>query len=301
MQKISLYITSIFCFVSLLYCQEWSFAVVTDPRMWKWTFQNALIEIRERTVNPESRFAPSEFIVICGDLSIPVKRYRDYKKIFVHDTSMKSFFPLRGNHDSSRDARNILKKILPEQDSLTLKNKSSVEYFVDWKNARLIILDQYSNTNTPGCLDKSQIDWIEELIRTAHRADHVFVFFHEPAFPRYRHTLNSFNLCRKKRDEFWDMLLNYREKVKAVFVGHTHTYNKMKIADPRSDQAKDTSQFPLQEDGIYQIDCGSTGQGKTSNIVRVQIKGNAIRFLVVEANKGKNRPFKEIDKWDIND
>jgi 3',5'-cyclic AMP phosphodiesterase CpdA len=284
-----------------LYGQNCSFAVVTDPRLWKKTFQNALIEIRDRTVDPKSQFPPAEFIVICGDLSLPVNRYRDYMRVFANDTSMNSFFPVRGNHDKSRDARKMIKKILPEQDSLTLKNTSAVDYFVDWKNVRLIIIDQYSNASTPGCLNNKQIEWIEELINTAHRADHVFIFFHEPAFPRYRHINNSFNLCRTERDEFWDMIMDYREKVKAVFVGHTHYYNRMKIATPRSPEANDATEFPQQENGIYQIDVGSCGQGKRNNIVRVQIEGKKIHLIAIEAKKGENKPFKKIDEWNIND
>jgi hypothetical protein len=278
------------------YGQKWSFVFVTDPMMWPKTFQNALIETRDRTVNPEQLYSQAEFIVVGGDMKPVMERYRDYLKVFKNDTAMKSFFPVRGNHDRSGGAKRMIKKILPKQDSVTLNNQESVDYVVDWKNARLIVLDQYKNS-PPGCLDNEQINWTEKMILSADKVDHIFIFFHEPAFPRHRHIIFSFNKCKTERDAFWNMILKHREKVKAVFAGHTHYYTRIRIADPKSAEANDASRFPVQENGIDQINGGSTGQGKKNNIVRVQIDGTAVRYLVLEAEKGKEKPFVKIDEW----
>ncbi len=284
---------------SFSFKQQWSFIVITDPRMWKGTYNNALKEIRDMSTNHKSILPNPEFIVLCGDMDPPRKRYRDFNRIFSKISTMKGFFPVRGNHDNPYDAKYMIKDILFKQDSITVKDSTSLNYYIDWKNVRIVVIDQYSNKINAGCINMNQIKWIERVIKSAHNADHIFISFHEPAFPRYRHIGFSFDRCEKERDEFWDMLMKYRNKVKAVFSGHTHTYSRMRIADSKSDDANNPKKFPNQRDGIFQIDCGAVGQGKRSTIVRVIINEKKVKFIIFDAERGKHKSFQRIDEWEI--
>ena len=49
--------------------------------------------------------------------------------------------------------------------------------------------------------------------------------------------------------------------MKAVFVGHTHHYYRMRVKDPRSAEADNPNEYPVQEGGVYQVDCGASGNG----------------------------------------
>jgi len=114
-------------------------------------------------------------------------------------------------------------------------------------------------------------NWVEKTITSApEKIKHIFIFFHEPAFPRVRHIGNSFDANPKLRNLFWNMLMRHKNKVRAVFVGHTHHYYKMKIADPESEEANSPKKFPMQKGGIYQIDIGAAGRSHTLNETYVQ-------------------------------
>jgi len=65
-------------------------------------------------------------------------------------------------------------------------------------------------------------------------------------------------------------ICRHKNKVRAVFCGHTHHYYKMKIADPESKEANSAKCFPMQEGGIYQIDIGAAGRRHTLNETYVQ-------------------------------
>lgn len=302
MRYFLLTILSCLSFVTFSYAQTWSFAVISDPMNDGATFQNALVEIRDTKVNPEQKLTHANFVVVCGDLSPPNARYNDYNNIFKNITHMKSFFPVKGNHDDkTRFTEFILKKILPEQDSITTRDSQYVNYSIDWKNARFIIVDQYSDLGSDGCINSKGREWVEGLIQSAERADHVFVLFHEPAFPRFRHIDDSFNACPKERDDFWNMLLKYKHKVKAVLNGHIHYYHRMRVKDPTSEEVQNINKYPDQEGGIYQVNCGATGQGDRNTLVRIQIQDKNVFFIVLEADEGKNKPFQVIDKWEIVD
>ena len=295
-------LTTILCISALTfsYAQTWSFAVITDPMNDGATFRNALVEIRDTKVNPKQKLSPAEFVVVCGDLSPPVARYKDYNKTFEKSKHMKSFFPVKGNHDNkARHTEYIVKKILPNQDSITTRDNRYVNYSLDWKNARFIIVDQYSDLGSDGCINSKGKEWVEGLIQSADRADHVFVIFHEPAFPRFRHIDDSFNACPKERDEFWNMLLKYKKKVKAVLNGHIHFYYRMRVFDPTSEEVQNINKYPDQEGGIYQINCGSSGQGDRNTIVRIQIHDKNVSFIVLDADDGRKQPFSIIDGWAI--
>jgi len=281
------------------HAQEWSFAVISDPRDDKATFTNALREIRDMHINPDKAFKPAEFIIMVGDFDPAKSIYNNYKKVFAETISMKAFFPVKGNHDEGKHTAFITKKILPEQDSITIQNSSYVNYYIDWRNVRIIVVDQYSDFGSDGCINSTGRKWVEESIQSAHHKDHIFICFHEPAFPRIRHLEDSFNEYPEERDAFWNMLIKYKSTVKAVFNGHVHYYYRMRVADPTRKDVLDVNAYPDHTDGIYQINSAACGQGSRNTIVKVQIDGKDISFFVLDADDGGKKSFQILDKWEI--
>ncbi|MFA7227481.1 MAG: hypothetical protein WC061_00480, partial [Melioribacteraceae bacterium] len=150
-----------------------------------------------------------------------------------------------------------------------------------------------------GCINEAGIKWVEEKIKSA-PAEHIFIALHEPAFPRYRHVGNSFDECVKERDEFWNMLLKYRSKVRAVLVGHTHYYYKMKIKDVGGD-ATNKDKFPIEEGGIYQLDAGGAGNSREGEVTVIQflIDGGKVIARVVQSPKGEKN-FNVVETIELN-
>jgi len=104
------------------------------------------------------------------------------------------FIPVIGNHDLDYTFF-IKEKIFGSQKFFNWHDSSSFNYYVDWKNCRLIVVDQYSSFGlNNGCINENGIKWVEDLIKSSN-SKHVFIAFHEPAFPRYRHVGNSFDAC----------------------------------------------------------------------------------------------------------
>jgi len=219
------------------------------------------------------------------------------------------FFPVRGNHEGADDVDFLINSLLPAYGSeIHRLDDSSVNYYVDWKNIRLIVVDQFSQFShetdtdlfswlTPdgGNINAQGLKWTESVINSAGpEIDHIFIAFHKPAFPRHRHVHDSFDAFPENRDAFWNMLVRHNDKVRAVLVAHTHNYSRMRVKDPTA--AGDTD-YPDQPGGIYQIDGGTTGkEGDPNTIVEIQVQGKNLAFRTVQA-AGPGKPFKVIDQW----
>jgi hypothetical protein len=281
---------------------RWSFAVVADPRSNGDSFRNALTQIRDMKFNPDPKYDPAEFILVAGDIDPIVERYNDYRQVFVNSDHMKAFFPVKGNHDRYDEIaeRYIVDNILPEQPALKVRDNDNVNYYFQWKNAYFIIIDGYSDLGDSGCINSMGKSWVKQVIESAPSSiDHIFISFHEPAFPRYRHVGDSFDACPDDRNLFWNMLVEYRDRVRAVFVGHTHSYSRMRVGDPAGDCVNEDNCFPDDANGIYHIDAGAAGNGDRNTIVQDQIEGKNVFFRTIDADNGKEEPFSLKDKWKL--
>ncbi len=294
--------------VDIILKESWSFSVIADPRIYQGIYSNALREIKDINVNPEPKFNKSDFLLITGDSDPNRDRYEDYKNIFSNNL-LKGYYLVLGNHDFEEEIGKPLIDILSEQTNVVRRSITDANYYFDNRNSRFIIVDAYStDTGSTGCINELGLNWVEGVINSSNK-DHIFIAFHDPAFPRYRHVDSSFNACPEQRDAFWNMLIRHKDKVRAVFVGHTHNYYRMKVKDPSSREANPSTEdaeaglsLPNDIDGIYQIDAGATGNGSAQNrstIVRVEIKGKDIFFRVVQAKRYEDSPFYLIDEWSI--
>lgn len=139
----------------------------------------------------------------------------------------------------------------------------------------------------------------ESAINTAIAARHIFITFHEPAFPRSGHVGDSFNACPSDRNAFWNMLVAHKDKVRAVIVGHTHVYSRLRVLDPASAAANDPGRYPDDDGGIYEIDAGAAGNGDVSDFLRFEIDGDTVMVRVLEADNGMLAGFEVIETFEL--
>ncbi len=251
---------------SSAFAQKWSFAAFSDNRNFEIGYRNVLKDI-DSGGPADPGFPRPDFVVGIGDID-PVKRTL---QIFRDTLGPKMpFIPVRGNHEAPEDVRFILKDILPaEQPPVTVYDKESVTFYYDWKNVRLIVIDQYA-PYAKGLSNKKFLDWLKKAILSAKNADHVFIAFHEPHFPP---VFNS--------DPFWTLLLKHSDKVRAVLCGHTHRYGRRHVSGSHA-------RIELINSGA----AGNTGHSDgMSTFVQISIDGKDAAFRAVQA-PDKTRDFK---------
>ena len=257
--------------VSPAFAQKWSFAAFSDSRNFEIGYRNVLEDINAGGP-ADPRFPRPDFAVAVGDID-PVKRTL---QIFRETLGPQMpFIPVRGNHEASEDVRFILKDILPfEQPPVTVYDKESVTFYYDWKNVRLIVIDQYA-AYAEGLSNKTFLDWLAKAVVSAKNADHVFIAFHEPHSPPVFHS-----------DPFWALLLRHSGKVRAVLCGHTHRYGRRHVSGSHG-------RIELINTGA----AGNTGHFDGMNtFVQIGIDGKNAAFRAVQA-PDKTRDFKVTDNW----
>jgi len=300
-----LLLTVSLCLTFLMGCatSKVSFAVLADPRAKGATWKNALQEIRDRKTTHETAFTPAAFIVVTGDMDPLVSRYEDFLYVFADADTRPVFLPVIGNHEFEdgrahfQYARDFL---IPSIPGAVRRHATSCDYYFDHRNVRIIAVDGYTDLGKAGVINDEGRQWVEQVIKaTPSSIDHIFISFHEPAFPRFRHIGDSFDENPEQRNAFWQMLLGYKNRVRAVLVGHTHSYCRMRVLDPAGAAANDPKSFPDEVGGIYQIDAGAAGNAEVNTIIQVQIEDKNVLFRVLQAEAGTDKPFTEKDKWRI--
>ena len=298
MRKQNLWIILISLIIAnIAFAEPWSFVGIADNRD---AFQNYRYVLEQiRRMNTETNSVPIDFIVSLGDFDPLAENDAIYKEYFPDENPL--YFPVMGNHEiEKQEDRDYMENVLLSRlGSIITRHDKQGNYYVDWKNARFIVLDQYSDFgigNDKGWITEAGAAWLEDTIVSATNADHIFVGFHEPVFPRVRH-LRPKGLTPAEINA-WKMLVSHRDKVRAVFVAHTHNYSRMRVKDPEFAQTG----YPNQVDGIYQIDVGNAGNTWGSDgkhtIVKVELDGSDVFFQVFQTPKEQDQ-FQETDQWVI--
>ena len=242
--------------------EKWAFAVIGDNRSAFASYRHVLNEIHMQTLNPGSTFPSLDLVMACGDLDPVEENYAIFKEVF--KSKMPSYFPVRGNHDGPADVRFIIQKILPPYGkSINRLDEKDLNYFTDWKNVRLIILDQYSSFGKSFRSD-ADLKWLESALKAPGHIRHIFVAIHEPYLPGHA-----------EKDPFWSLLIG-EDRVRAVFAAHTHIYTRQR--------------FPDKASGIYYVNAGNAGMTTHSDnlqtIVEVMVDGERVSFRVIQAPDG---------------
>jgi hypothetical protein len=253
--------------------EKWTFAAIADNRSAFSSYRNVLEEIREISAEQKDQLSNVDFVVAVGDITPVPKNYSTFKEVFPERLPL--FFPVRGNHEKRNDVQFILTQILPGHGKgIKLRKAGEVSYFTDWKNMRIIVLDQY--TGFGKSLDNPEgLLWLKNAIETATNVDHIFIAFHEPYFPENPDT-----------DPFWSLLLRHRDKVRAVLCGHYHIYFRKYFPDNGAD--------------ITYINAGNAGWtshgDRRQTVVAITLDGGNIEFRAIQAHDG-SKEFKVTDKW----
>ena len=113
--------------------QGFSFAVLADPRSGGDTWKNALLEIRDGTVNSEPAFTPAELIVVAGDMDPLVSRHEDYQQVFTNAGTCPVLLPVMGNHGFENDGahfRYSRDTLIPAIPNAVRRHADSCDYYV---------------------------------------------------------------------------------------------------------------------------------------------------------------------------
>lgn len=175
-----------------------------------------------------------------------IPQANEYKEIMNQLSS--PWFPVAGNHDIYWRGKNPENRPQGENENLFETHFGPLWYAFSHKNSWFIVLysDEGVNPETgikdfksPDAqkMSPQQFNWLEETLKKAKGADHVFVFLHHPRW------LGSIGHGGYGND--WDRvheLLKSAGNVSAVFAGHVH---QMRSDGPR--------------DGIEYITLATTG------------------------------------------
>lgn len=264
--------------IGAAFAERWTFAATSDSRSEFAAFTSVLQQIKFG-LPEDPGFPPAQFVLGIGDIDPLIRTVIIYREVM---GSESLFIPVRGNHEGTEDVRLMLKKVLPGL-GLPLEyydspgNPSSATYYFDWKNARFIVIDRYTDYARE-LREPDFLQWLEKAIGSAVDADHIFIAFHEPYAP-----------FSPENDPFWGILIRNGGKVRAVFNGHTHCYMRNLIPCTR-------------KGGIYLINAGNAGTRGHSDgnltAVEVAINGKEASFRAIQAPHGTGN-FTVTDRWTV--
>jgi hypothetical protein len=278
------------------------FAVATDPHNDVDAFREVMREIRDLPARDPKQL-PGEFVLVAGDLHALEKELAAHRDVFKDSPSMKAFLPMTGDHATEPLRAFMSREILSAIPQARLPDPAVISYTFDWKNVRIIVTDpNHPAHGAQRFLNDAGCKWVEEAIRgTPPEVEHIFIGIHEPPFPRNRHLSEMTDEKKPLRDAFWNMLMRYRSRVRAVFTGHTHYLETMRVADPAGAAANDPRQYPVEKGGIWQIGAGASGaRSDFLSFVQVQVEGSAVRFAAY-AREGKATGFRVVKDGALTD
>jgi hypothetical protein len=163
------------------------------------------------------------------------------------------FFPVRGNHEASQLAAAEFQALYPQTiggggQVFGAKNFSSpfadlngLSYSFDYKDARFVLLDQFTRTDGAsnlGSADNNILDqqgWIDTQLSTRGRQTHAFVFSHKNLIGgNHTDILFGANPAANPvgQNAFYSSLQNHG--VRYQFGGHDHMHHRSIITSPDS-------------------------------------------------------------------
>jgi len=181
-------------------------------------------------LNPRAVFSTGDY-VLGSENKVELNRmYDEFFNVSEKFGDIPLYF-IPGNHDMEDTE---------EFKSEYVRRFGPTYHYVDIENCRFIML----SSEEPGEKRKitgKQFEWLTARLEEAREKDHIFVFVHEPLYPKISHFKTSLDEYPEERDKLAALFKEY--KVDMVFAGHCHIYNYSVI------------------DGLHQIITGGAGAG----------------------------------------
>ena len=296
------------------------FTVTNDNRNKTDNWRHVLTQINEKFPDDEGVFHISP-----GDIDPPADTWSDLS----HEPSVQYpwgfgpdvvlWFPVVGNHEVDEPISgnpdiawirntyypilltNIQNKLGKSLNLITPQNCRETMYSFDYQNAHFVVLNEYYNgtsdcSTSNGYISDATYSWLVQDLQ-GNRKPLVFVFGHEPAYPKYRHWDDCLNRNIASRDRFWELLND--EKVAAYICGHTHFYYRKKVGGAGYNWEPFTWQIDVGNAGNQSpTDQGGPMDGMTFTDITVTDTG--INFDVWHEDNGESS-FGKDDSWGLPD
>lgn len=261
---------------------SWSFAVMGDTQ---WTMaddgknpNSVAVDIIAQ-LNAQFIAQGVKFVVAVGDITDNGTRAAiDTRAVFaqpLYDAGI-GFFPLRGNHESSKTAAAEFVRVFPQtrtgqqnatpsdafvpnaDDPNTLPRPSSgtsfalgasysspsaaltgLSYAFDYGNARLVLLDQFTPADGSTNTIDAQQKWIDSTLSTRPANTHAFVFAHKGIITE-DHQDTLFGSDPSKAPASQDAFIASLERngVRYFIGGHDHMHNRAIVTTTDGKSAK---------------------------------------------------------------
>lgn len=271
------------------------FTVTADPRSEVTRWDHVLVAMNDNVGGPGA------FHVSPGDIDPSDNPQLLRDKINLRHGTNAIWYPGVGNHEREspsdmtwiRDEYNIGHGGRPELKYSTNQDgpatSAETTYTWDYGDAHFIMLNQYwngsSDIGTDGDIVPAMYDWLVADL-AANTQPVVFVFGHEPAYPRNRHVGDSLDQYPAHRDAFWSLL--EAEGVQAFFCGHTHVYSK----------------YQPTTDSTWQVDVGNAGNDSSGapdeqTFADITVTGSSVRFDIWQSTTMGGTTFQMIDTWEV--
>jgi hypothetical protein len=263
---------TMFMGASLTSAEPWKFGVMADTQ-WKANLdgQNpgtVAVGIINQ-LNPEFISHGVKFVIQVGDLvdvendalnNNPALRTMPIRAAAaqgLYDAGI-GFYPLRGNHEGSQTASLEFQTLYPETQGngpnvVGATNLSSpvfmgdptpaklngLTYSFDYKNARFVLLDQFTRTDGTNYLNSSnnnildQLPWMMATLEGTPADSHSFVFSHKNLIGQ-NHTNILFGANPSQNPLYQDWFIGVLQKngVRYHFSGHDHMHHRSIIKSP---------------------------------------------------------------------
>jgi hypothetical protein len=193
--------------------ETWSFVVFSDIQQGYGVFSQLAKNICSLEPAPAVAFC-------CGDIMLRSTNEAEWLSFNHYAEPVREKMPLfiaRGNHERNDPASEVLFRRYSG-------NKADRFYYThSEKDAYFIVLDTYER-GLEGAISEDQLEWLEHQLDSASSEPslkYIFIFMHQPLFPQGKHMGEDLS----NANELHQLFLTH-EKIRAVFSGHDHMFNK---------------------------------------------------------------------------
>lgn len=243
---------------SVVHAEAWKFGIMSDTQ-WKADLDgenpNTVAVGIIKQLNNQFIDASVKFVIQVGDLTdkgdnTGAMETRAEVAQELCDAGI-AFYPLRGNHESSQAAAVKFQTLYPQtlgtgdcvydasNFSSPFEKLKGLSYTFDYNNARFMLLDQFTRTDSTNYLDSSnnnlidQLPWIDNQLSGKSAENHGFVFSHKGLMgANHVDTLYGSNptINPDSQTEFFRIMME--NGVRYEIGGHDHNHMRSLVVDP---------------------------------------------------------------------